>query len=88
MFEKECAKFRKSVENTITDFFGKDFTVSKAVDWTNAFMNSKEYNVDTVSFHDVDSSEREDLAKYRTLNYFINVLIKLDELEKVIRSNR
>lgn len=89
MFEKELGKVKNSVQNMMTKFFGKEFTVGKMIQWKCDFLTKYTdlYDVDKTNFRDIKPEHREDVAKYRTLVYFMNIMDKICELEETIRSD-
>ena len=84
MFVKEYEKFKKNVKKTIYEFFKME--PEELENHLNEFhrLYDKMYNLDKVSYNDVRSDLKEMLMLYRTMNYFYNIWIKLDELEPVI----
>ena len=84
MFVKEYTKFKKDVKKTIFAFFKMEPEELEIN--INEFHKQydKMYDLDKVSFKDVRPDLREMLMLYRTMNYFYNIWIKLNELEPVI----
>lgn len=84
MFVKEYIKFKKDVKKTIFAFFKMEpEELEIHIDEFHK-QYDKMYDLDKVSFKDVRPDLREMLMLYRTMNYFYNIWVKLNELEPVI----
>lgn len=84
MFVKEYDKFRKNVEKTIDAFF--KVKPEELESYLKAFHNRYDrlYDLNKVSYKDIAPELREELMLYKTMNYFYNIWVKLNELEPYI----
>ena len=84
MFVKEFEKFKKDVRKTINSFFRMN------PEDLEPFLNDlhkkydRMYDLDKVSYKDVRPELKETVMLYRTMNYFWNIWVKLNELESSI----
>ena len=84
MFVKEYDKFKKDVKQTIFAFFRMEpEQLSFEIEEYHKKYD-KLYNLDTVSYKDVRPELKDMIMKYRTMVYFNNIWIKLNELEPCI----
>ena len=84
MFVKEYDKFRKDVEKTIYAFF--KLKPEELEPYLDTFHKKYDrmYDLNKVSYKDIAPELREELMLYKTMNYFYNIWIKLNELEPYI----
>ena len=84
MFVKEYDKFRKNVEKTIDAFF--KVKPEELEPYLKAFHSRYDrlYDLNKVSYKDIAPELREELMLYKTMNYFYNIWVKLNELEPYI----
>jgi uncharacterized protein YueI len=84
MFVKEYDKFRKDVEKTIYAFF--KLKPEELESYLDTFHKKYDrmYDLNKVSYKDIAPELREELMLYKTMNYFYNIWVKLNELEPYI----
>lgn len=84
MFIKEFTKFRKDVEKTVDSFFKmKPDELKEYIDECHRKYD-RMYDLDKVSYKDVQPALKETVMRYRTMNYFYSIWVKLNELEPLI----
>lgn len=87
MFEDKIVEFRKTINKSMREFFGDDFDLKKLKENNTLFAikYSTIYgcNFEELRFDEIKPEHRDDFAYYRTSNYFIKMLNKLDELESL-----
>jgi len=81
MFQKECDKFRDNVVKTMWSFFKmKPEEIKDSID--KIFKEYGDmYNLDTVDYRYVRPELKEVVMRYRTMKYFYDIYVKLDELK-------
>ena len=50
-------------------------------------MYGKMYDLDKVSFRDVSPENRDIVMRYRTLKYFYQIYVKVNELDKLLKGS-
>lgn len=84
MFIKEYDKFKKDVEKTIYAFF--KMKPEELMPYLDNYHKRYDriYDLDKVSYKDVRPELKEVVMLYRTMNYFYNIWVKLNDLEPFI----
>ena len=87
MFLKDFGKFKKNVEDTITQFF--DLTPEEIKDNLDVIekMYGRMYDLDKVDFHDVSPENKDVVMRYRTLKYFYQIYTKVNELDNLLNGS-
>ena len=87
MFLKDFGKFKKNVEDTMTEFFNLTPQQIKENIEVIERMYSRMYDLDKVDFKDVSPENRDIVMRYRTLKYFYQIYVKVNELDDLLRGN-
>lgn len=87
MFLKDFGKFKKNVEDTMTEFFNLTPQQIKENMEVIERMYSRMYDLDKVDFKDVSPENRDIVMRYRTLKYFYRIYVKVNELDDLLRGN-
>ena len=84
MFLKDFGKFKKTVEDTMSEFFNLTPEQIKENMTVIEQMYSRMYDLDKVDFKDVSPENRDVVMRYRTLKYFYQIYIKVNELDELL----
>ena len=87
MFIKDFGKFKDNVENTMMEFFNLTPEQIEENIVVIEKMYGKMYDLDKVSFRDVSPENRDIVMRYRTLKYFYQIYVKVNELDKLLKGS-
>lgn len=87
MFIKDFGKFKDNVENTMMEFFNLTPEQIEENIIVIEKMYGKMYDLDKVSFRDVSPENRDIVMRYRTLKYFYQIYIKVNELDELLKGS-
>lgn len=87
MFLKDFGKFKKNVEDTMTQFFNLTPSQIEENILVIEKMYGHMYDLDKVNFHDVSPENRDIIMRYRTLKYFYQIYNKVNELDNLLKGS-